>query len=76
MPRQGEFIQQGLATRVPRPCVMGGQATYIAPLQPTAFAAVKPWRIRKELAVQDLPIFDVCRSVVGVFPDRYKSLSH
>ncbi len=30
---------------------MGGQAIYIAPLQPAAFAAVKPWRINKELAV-------------------------
>ena len=34
----------------------GGQACHIAPLQPTTFAAIKPWRIRRELAVWDLPM--------------------
>ena len=29
----------------------GGEAYYIAPLQPTTFAAIKPWRIHQELAV-------------------------
>ena len=29
----------------------GGQANYIAPLQPTTFATIKSWRIRRELAV-------------------------
>ena len=33
------------------------QAYHIAPLQPTTFAAIKPWRIRRELAVWDLPVF-------------------
>ncbi len=28
-----------------------GEAYYIAPLQPTTFAAIKPWRIHQELAV-------------------------
>ena len=31
--------------------------SHIAPLQPTTFAAIKPWRIRRELAVWDLPVF-------------------
>ena len=34
----------------------GGQATYIAPLQPTTFATFPSWRIRRELSVQDLPV--------------------
>ena len=34
----------------------GGQATCIAPLQPTTFATFPSWRIRRELAVQDLPV--------------------
>jgi len=32
-----------------------GQATYITPLQPNTFAAFPPWRIQRELVVQDLP---------------------
>ena len=35
----------------------GGQATYIAPLQPTTFATFPSWRIRRELAVQDCPCY-------------------
>jgi hypothetical protein len=30
------------------------QATFIAPLQPSAFAAFRPWRIGQELVVKDL----------------------
>lgn len=40
-----------LCVWIRNPFGMGGQAYYIAPLQPAAFAAVKPWRIHKELAV-------------------------
>jgi len=32
-----------------------GQATYIAPLQPSALATFLSWWIRRELVVQDLP---------------------
>ena len=35
----------------------GGKAICIAPLQPTTLAAVRPWGIRREHAVQDFPIF-------------------
>jgi hypothetical protein len=31
------------------------QAQFIAPLQPSAFAAFRPWRIGQELVVKDLP---------------------
>jgi len=31
------------------------QAPSIAPLQPSAFAAFRPWRIGQELVVKDLP---------------------
>jgi len=31
------------------------QAPFIAPLQPSAFAAFRPWRIGQELVVKDLP---------------------
>jgi hypothetical protein len=31
------------------------QARFIAPLQPSAFAAFRPWRIGQELVVKDLP---------------------
>jgi len=31
------------------------QAKFIAPLQPSAFAAFRPWRIGQELVVKDLP---------------------
>ena len=41
----------------------GGQATCIAPLQPTTFAAFPPWRIRRELAVQDLPVFAAAKVI-------------
>ena len=40
----------------------GGQATCIAPLQPTTFATFPSWRIRRELAVQDLPVLR-CKSI-------------
>ena len=39
----------------------GGQATCIAPLRPTAFATFLSWRIRRELAVQDLPVLRLQR---------------
>ena len=35
----------------------GGKALHIAPLQLTTFAAIKPWRIRKELAVWHFPMW-------------------
>lgn len=40
-----------LCVWIRNPFGMGGQAYYIAPLQPAALAAVKPWGIHKELAV-------------------------
>ena len=35
----------------------GGKANHIALLQLTTFAAIKPWRIRKELAVWHFPMW-------------------
>ncbi len=32
------------------------QATCITPLRPNTFAAFPPWRIQRELVVQDLPL--------------------
>ena len=32
------------------------QATCITPLRPNTFAAFPPWRIQRELVVQDLPM--------------------
>ena len=46
-----------LKRRVGKLLASRGQATCIAPLQPTTFATFPSWRIRRELAVQDLPVF-------------------
>lgn len=42
------------------------QAPFIAPLQPSAFAAFRPWRIGQELVVKDLP-FDGKNTQVSTF---------
>ncbi len=46
--RPRDYKSRALANRAKE---AGGQACYIAPLQPAALAAVKPWGIHKELAV-------------------------
>ena len=45
----------------------GGKAICIAPLQPTTLAAIKPWGIRRELAVQDFPVLRLQRYELFLF---------
>ena len=40
-----------------------GQAIPIAPLRPPALAAFRPWGVKRELAVGDLPSVDKGRTV-------------
>ena len=55
------------------------QATCITPLRPNTFAAFPPWRIQRELVVQDLPLqkynpFTIYQSFFILFKNYFLAL--
>ncbi|MBQ2012926.1 MAG: hypothetical protein II206_09080, partial [Bacteroidaceae bacterium] len=48
-----------------------GKATCIAPLQPSTLAAIKPWGIPREHAVQDFPVFCAAKVIHFIDSDKY-----